>query len=214
MAIDFIPRRFYTSASENSTLVSRMFVPNVNDTQLEETPFTEDAESADARSDVGSPTPLRLLDGNNNTPVTRLPLKRNGRLTSDDFVSEQKNLTTSCEHLSEMVDAEKNLEIYGFCNPRVLRGLVPERFLPSLVVFKDKCARSKNASHVLQNSLISTSSTPPDINGLLRRLAGRAGWKSKKGLDTSVQEVDGETDKGRENKIVVCSNCGCYSWAR
>jgi hypothetical protein len=220
MAIDFIPSRFYTSASEDSTLVSRAFVPNcVTDSKLEET-FTEDSESANARSEIGAPTSPRSLDGNNNTLKTRLSFGRNGRLTSDDVVTEQNDLRgglkTSCEHLSHMVAAETDLETFGFCNPSILTGLVPERFLPSLVEFNDKCPRSKNTPDILQHSPTFTDSTPPDIGELLRQFAARAGLKlqKEKGLETSVQALESETDgKRRESKIVMCSNCGCYNWA-
>ena len=218
MAIDFIPKRFYTIGSEEHTLVSRVFVPNcVNDTRFEESSFGDDSESTGERSEVGSPSSPRSLDGNSSTTITRLSSNRNGRLTSDDFVSEQNNqpggLKVSCEHLSDMVEAEKHFETFGFCNPHTFNGLVPERFLPSLVEFKDKCARSNKKHGILQNSLISTASSPPHINRPFWQLAGRA-WRrlQKEGLEPSVQGLERESDLRRENKIVVCSNCGCYSW--
>jgi hypothetical protein len=113
-----------------------------------------------------------------------------------------------------MVEAEKDFELFGFCNPRTFDGLVPERFLPSLVEFKDRCAQSSKTHGILPNPLISTVSSPPGIHVVLRQLAGRAGWKLQngEGLETSVQELERESDQRRENKIVVCSNCGCYSW--
>ena len=212
MAVDFIPRRFYTIASEDQTLVSRVFVPScVNYSR------SEDSESTSSRSEVGSPSSPRSLDGDNITTRTRLPSKRTGRLTSDDFGPEQNSqpgLKTSCEHLSDMVEAEKDFELFGFCNPRTFDGLVPERFLPSLVEFKDRCAQSSKTHGILPNPLISTVSSPPGIHVVLRQLAGRAGWKLQngEGLETSVQELERESDQRRENKIVVCSNCGCYSW--
>ena len=218
MAIDFIPRRFYTIGSEEHTLVSRVFVPNcVNDTRFEESSFTDDSESTSERSEVGSPGSPRSLDGNYATSLTRLSSGRNGRLTSDDFVSEQSNqpggLKMTCEHLSDMVEAEKQFEIFGFCNPRSFNGLVPERFLPSLVEFKDKCARSNRTHDILENSLISTAFSPPDINRPFWQLAGRESrGLQKEGLETSAQGLERESDVRRENRIVVCSNCGCYSW--
>ena len=218
MAIDFIPKRFYTIGSEDYTLVSRVFVPScVDDTKFEESSFTDDSESMSERSEVGSPSSPRSLDGNNATSLTRLPSSRNGRLTSDDFISEQNSqpgrLKMSCEHLSDMVEAEKHFETFGFCNPRTCNGLVPERFLPSLVEFKDKCARSNKTHDILQNSLISTASSSANIKRQLWQLAGRAGrGLQKEGLESSAQGLIRESDRKRENRIVVCSNCGCYSW--
>ena len=231
MAIDLIPRRFYTTESENSTLVSRIFVPNcINDTRLEGTSCSEDSESTACRGDTEAPTSPRSNDGNNNAVTRRVHFRKSRRLTSDDYVSTEENilpvgLKTSCEHLADLVAAEIDLEIYGFCNPHIIRGLVPKRFLPSLVTFRDKCGRLKNTPDVPpdipQLSPTSSVSAPPDIAVLLRQFAARADLElqkqNSKGLETNYTKNytrEFEKDKKQENRIVVCSNCGCYSWAK
>lgn len=223
MAIDLIPRRFYTTESEDSTLVSRIFVPNcINDTRLEGTSCNEDSESTAFRSDTEAPTSPRSNDGNN-VVTRRVHFRKSRRLTSDDYVSTEKDilpvaLKTSCEHLADLVAAEIDLEIYGFCNPDIIRGLVPERFLPSLVTFKDKCSRSKNTHDIPQLSPTSSVSAPPDLAVLLGQFAARAGLELQKQnsreLETNIKTQEFEKDEKRENRIVVCSNCGCYSWAK
>lgn len=222
MTVDLIPERFYTASSENSTLVSRLFVPNsVNDITSEKTKCIDDTESGSVGASETYPTSVRTLDVKNNTKKARPPLRRSHRLTSDDFISEKNPLAgrkTSCEHLSQMTAAENDLELFGFCDPRTIKGLVPERFLPSLVTFKDKVPPLSRRD-INQNSLESPVSGPPYLNWLLRRFTGDlAGWKlptpEESDMGTSVQSQECETEQRRENKISVCSNCGCYVWAK
>ena len=208
-----VPKRFYSTWSEHNTLVSRLFVLNcIDESEAEESLFNEHSKSVNIRQKVGSPTSPRSLDGNNNRS-TRLPSlspARNGRLTSDDFVSEESNqlggLKTSCEHLSDMVAAEADLEIYGFCSPRILKGLVPERFLPSLQIFRSNLTSSNNTTDIHQYSLVSTTTGSADIERLVKRFSGcpNVELQNEKGCTRNSL-------KRPNSKVVVCSNCGCYS---
>lgn len=221
MAIDLIPERFYTASSEGSTLVSRLFVPNCASNITSEKTSTNDTESGRVGASQTYSTSVRKLDVNHNTKRKRSPLLRSHRLTSDDFISEQNQLAslkTSCEHLSEMTSAENDLELFGFCDPRAIKGLVPERFLPSLVTFRDKVSLLSRHD-INQISLVSPVSGPPYLNWLFRQFTGDlAGWKlpttRESGLVTSVQSQECKTKQRRESKISVCSNCGCYIWAK
>ena len=222
MAIDLIPRRFYTTESENSTLVSRIFVPNcISETRVEGTSFNEDSTAF--RDVTDARTSPRSSYGSISAPMRRANFRQSRRLTSNDFVYSEKDiltdgLSTSCEHLSDLVAAEIDLEIYGFCNPNIIRGLVPERFLPSLVTFRDKCGRWKNTPDIHPLSPTSTLSATPDLAVLFRQLAARATLELQE-QNSKELEVDAKTqefEKGeqlRANRIVVCSNCGCFSWA-
>ena len=222
MAIDLIPKRFYTTESENSTLVSRIFVPNcISETRVEGTSFNEDSTAF--RDVTDAPISPRSSYESISAPARRVHFRQSRRLTSHDFVSTEKdiltdNRSTSCEHLSDLVAAEIDLEIYGFCNPNIIRGLVPERFLPSLVTFRDKCGRWKNTPDIHPLSPTSTLSATPDLAVLFRQLAARATLElqEQKSKESEVNTKTQELEKGeqlRANKIVVCSNCGCFSWA-
>ena len=221
-----IPRRFYTTLSEDSTLVSRLFVPKcIDNSNLEESPFGQVTKSGHVRQNVGDlrtkPTSPPTTDWNNNASIKRRRSSKKKRLTSDGFISKQSDrggLNITCEHVSELDEAETDLELYGFCDARFVNGLVPERFLPSLVTFKDKVCPTKNTSRILQDSLESPISDAPDLNGLVRQLAG---WESQgtaergtreRGAPTSAQTSHSGTVETQKKKIVACSNCGCYMW--
>lgn len=223
MAINFIPRRFYTDACENSTLVSRAFIDASTKPSTKQDWFSDESESENIWQEIEAPMSPRTLSWNDNsiynvTMKTKRQLGRKSRLTSDEFVSERsyaKGKPYSCGHLSDMVEAERELEAFGFCNPRMLYGLVPNRFVPSLVTFRGKLPVFQNTSEILQSSLLTNTCGPPDVGRIARQFARRAALSKRQ--ETSVQELEtrnAENDQNWENAmIVVCPNCGCYSWA-
>lgn len=195
MSTELIPRRFHKTALEYKNLISKLEgnpsrrrndrFHSVLSTWRASIAFARLRRQIDQTAD-GIDTPMTSVQfpTSNRRPTTE-DFRRSGQKMSFD----NNNADLVCIHLEDMSFAEEKITECGFCDFRCSRGLVPARFLPSLVTFRDRVL----------------TSVKHNVNGQPRIHK----------LVTVPDETSGNSFQAAQthlNKIDMCPHCGCYIW--
>ena len=200
-----VPQRFCQSTFEHDNLIRLLKEHCEMGRSKEDNRWVLDSRSSDKNLD--SPpwktnfefpqvhTMLdELVDGNNNVQKTSPSFSAwRSPVTLDDFLSAQcksvnKYPRLSCGHLADMTCAEEKLTKLGFCDFNCTKGLVPTRFLPSLVAFSERVTESTKHSRGI------TSRAVPNKKLLIANI------------------LNGELQTTSYTRIYACPCCGCYIW--
>ena len=167
MSTDLIPMRFHKSALEYQRHLESRFPKARTKLTCRWMSRAESQEMEPRAKSHKTDSAIEIKRDSKPFNKSRLVIHRKQRLTARSF-REEMNITDSdttdslCGHLAETCPSEQSLLLYGFCDSRAtLSRQVPQRFLPSLVVFTNKVINS--VLRTRQSSAVEQEISPPNV---------------------------------------------------